>query len=53
VVKLRELEDSLLNSLNHAQGNILDNENVISTLETLKKEAAKVTAEMEKSEVVM
>jgi dynein heavy chain 1 len=39
---LRELEDSLLTALNNVQGNILDDNKVIATLETLKKEAGEV-----------
>jgi len=45
-VKLRTLEDSLLEALNHATGSILDNEQVIHTLETLKQEATIVEKEM-------
>lgn len=43
IVKLRELEDSLLDALNNVQGSILESETVIGTLETLKTQAAKVT----------
>lgn len=42
IVRLRELEDSLLDSLSNVTGSILDNETVISTLETLKREATNV-----------
>jgi dynein heavy chain 1, cytosolic len=42
IVRLRELEDSLLDSLSNVSGSILDNETVIGTLETLKKEAMNV-----------
>lgn len=52
-VKLRELEDSLLDALNKSEGNILDNNALISTLETLKKEAAAIAIEVEKSEDTM
>jgi dynein heavy chain 1 len=52
-VKLRNLEKSLLNALSQSEGNILDNDNVISTLETLKKEAAEVTAKAAETDVVM
>ena len=52
-VKLRELEDSLLDALNRSEGNILDNNALISTLETLKKEAAAIAAEVEKTEDTM
>jgi hypothetical protein len=52
-VKLRNLEKSLLNALSQSEGNILDNDNIISTLETLKKEAAEVTAKAAETDVVM
>jgi dynein heavy chain 1 len=52
-VKLRELEDSLLDALNKSEGNILDNNALISTLETLKKEAAAIAIEVEKTEDTM
>lgn len=52
-VKLRELEDSLLDALNKSEGNILDNNALISTLETLKKEAATIAVEVEKTEDTM
>ena len=52
-VKLRELEDSLLDALNKSEGNILDNNSLISTLETLKKEAAAIAVEVEKTEDTM
>jgi len=39
IVKLRELEDKLLDSLNNVKGSILEDENVIKTLEKLKSEA--------------
>jgi len=53
IVRLRELEDALLNALSNVTGNILDNIQVITTLETLKAEAAVVTKEMEESDRVM
>ena len=52
-VKLRELEDSLLDALSKSEGNILENNALISTLETLKKEAAAIAAEVEKTEDTM
>jgi len=42
VVKLRALEDELLGALNNAQGNILDNEPVIKTLESLKQQSTAI-----------
>jgi len=41
-VRLRELEDSLLNTLNSSEGNIIESQSVLSTLETLKKESGEV-----------
>ena len=52
-VKLRELEDSLLDALNKSEGNILDNNALINTLETLKREAAEIAAEVEKTDDTM
>ncbi len=52
-VKLRQLEDSLLDALNGVKGNILENETVLASLEKLKKEAAEVTQKMLESEHVM
>ncbi|KAF9438119.1 hypothetical protein BGZ76_009650 [Entomortierella beljakovae] len=52
-VKLRHLEKSLLQALNESKGNILDDDKVIETLETLKREAADVTRKVEETEGVM
>lgn len=52
-LKLRHLEKSLLNALNESQGNILDDDKVIDTLETLKKEAAEVTTQVEETDSIM
>ncbi|KAF9922924.1 hypothetical protein FBU30_006961 [Linnemannia zychae] len=52
-VKLRHLEKSLLQALNESKGNILDDDKVIGTLETLKQEAADVTRKVEETEGVM
>jgi len=52
-VRLRELEDSLLNTLNQAEGNILDDDKVITTLETLKRESAEVTAKAAQTSATM
>ncbi|GAB1730251.1 hypothetical protein NU195Hw_g9200t1 [Hortaea werneckii] len=51
--RLRRLERMLLQSLNESRGNILDDENVIQTLETLKNEAADITAKASETEGVM
>jgi dynein heavy chain 1 len=52
-VHLRQLEKRLLQALNESRGNILDDDNVIETLETLKKEAAEISKKMEETEGVM
>ncbi|KAM9964742.1 hypothetical protein ACTFIW_004524 [Dictyostelium discoideum] len=52
-VKLRILEKSLLNALSQASGNILDDDSVISTLETLKKETTEIALKVEETETVM
>ncbi|EJT78073.1 dynein heavy chain [Gaeumannomyces tritici R3-111a-1] len=52
-VHLRQLEKRLLQALNESRGNILDDDNVLRTLETLKKEAADISAKMSNTEGVM
>jgi len=52
-VKLRGLEDKLLETLSSVQGNILDDDSVVKVLETLKTEASQVTSEAEKTAEVM
>jgi dynein heavy chain 1 len=52
-VHLRQLEKRLLQALNESRGNILDDDNVIETLETLKTEAADISAKMKNTEGVM
>ncbi|KAJ5177895.1 Dynein heavy chain domain-2 [Penicillium coprophilum] len=52
-VHLRQLEKRLLQALNESRGNILDDDNVIETLETLKKEAADISLKMDETEGVM
>eukprot|EP01132_Coremiostelium_polycephalum_P002127 gene2127-2619_t len=52
-VKLRTLEKSLLNALSQAQGNILDDDSIITTLESLKREAAEIAQKVEETDVVM
>lgn len=49
----RHLEKSLLQALSESKGNILDDDNVIETLETLKKEAAEVTQKVEETDTIM
>lgn len=43
----------MLDALNKSEGNILDNNALISTLETLKREAAEIAAEVEKTDDTM
>ncbi|KAJ3021261.1 hypothetical protein HKX48_008890 [Thoreauomyces humboldtii] len=52
-LRLRHLEKSLLQALNTSKGNILDDDTIISTLETLKQEAAEVTRKVDETDVVM
>ena len=52
-IHLRQLEKRLLQALNESRGNILDDDNVIETLETLKKEAAEISSKMTETEGVM
>lgn len=51
--RLRRLERMLLQALNESRGNILDDENVINTLEKLKNEAAEITTKASETEGVM
>lgn len=53
VVKLRELEDELLTRLSKSEGNILENEEMIASLENLKNKAGVVQEEMKQSDAVM
>ena len=50
---LRQLEQRLLQALNESRGNILDDDNVVQTLETLKKEAGIISRKMNETEGVM
>lgn len=52
-VHLRQLETNLLQALNESEGNILDHDGIIDTLETLKVEAAEVTRKVEETDAVM
>ncbi|CAG8531180.1 10166_t:CDS:10, partial [Acaulospora colombiana] len=52
-LKLRHLEKALLQALNESKGNILDDTKVLDTLETLKKEAADVTRQVEETDSIM
>ncbi|PSN61624.1 hypothetical protein BS50DRAFT_680599 [Corynespora cassiicola Philippines] len=52
-VHLRQLEKRLLQALNASRGNILDDDHVIETLETLKNEAADISAKVSETAGVM
>ncbi|GAM88599.1 hypothetical protein ANO11243_066330 [Dothideomycetidae sp. 11243] len=52
-LRLRHLEKELLRALNESQGNILDDDKVIQTLEVLKKEASEITAKAAETDGVM
>ncbi|KAI0762764.1 dynein heavy chain protein 1 [Fomes fomentarius] len=52
-LRLRTLEKLLLQALNESSGNILDDDKVINTLETLKREAAEITRKVEETDIVM
>ncbi|GJN87844.1 hypothetical protein Rhopal_000799-T1 [Rhodotorula paludigena] len=51
--RLHQLEKKLLSALNDSQGNILDDDKVIATLETLKREASDVTRKAEETDTIM
>jgi dynein heavy chain, axonemal len=48
---LSTLEDSLLRELSNSSGNMLDNEELISTLENTKTKAAEVTSKLELADI--
>ncbi|TPX53424.1 hypothetical protein SeMB42_g00788 [Synchytrium endobioticum] len=52
-LRLRHLEKALLQALSESKGNILDDDNVMVTLETLKQEAGEVAAKMDETDAVM
>lgn len=52
-VKLRALEEMLLNKISAVQGAILDDDSVINALETIKSEAADLNQEAQSTELVM
>lgn len=52
-VKLRGLEDKLLDELNASEGNLLENDKLIATLETLQGEAKKIQKEMDDADQTM
>ncbi|KAL3873221.1 hypothetical protein ACJMK2_036362 [Sinanodonta woodiana] len=52
-LRLRQLEKSLLQALNEVKGRILDDDSIITHLETLKTEAAEVARKVEETDVIM
>jgi len=52
-VKLRQLEDQLLNELTESEGNILQNNKLIQTLETLQNEAKEIAKEVAQADETM
>lgn len=48
---LQALEDTLLRELSNAQGNILDNSELIATLESAKLKAVEIAEKLEASKV--
>lgn len=52
-LRLRQLEKSLLQALNESKGKILDDDSVITTLETLKREAADIGQKVEETDKVI
>ncbi|VDL93852.1 unnamed protein product, partial [Schistocephalus solidus] len=52
-LRLRHLEKDLLQALNEAEGNLLDDDKIITNLETLKKEAGEVAKKVEETDAIM
>ncbi|CAK8687664.1 unnamed protein product [Clavelina lepadiformis] len=52
-LRLRQLEKSLLQTLNDVKGRILDDDRIITALEDLKNEAQEVEKKVEETDVVM
>ena len=52
-VRLRDLEETMLSTINAAKGSILDNDDVVSGMEKLMKEGAEVSIQIEKSAEIM
>jgi len=53
LLRLRQLEKSLLSALNEAKGRILDDDSIITHLETLKHEAEEIAKRVEETDVTM
>ncbi|KAI0242051.1 dynein heavy chain [Massospora cicadina] len=52
-LRLRHLEKSLLQALSESKGNLLDDDTVIDTLETLKREAGEVARKVQATDAVI
>lgn len=52
-IHLRRLEKQLLTALNESRGNILDDDAVVDTLETVKKEVGEITTKVAETDGVM
>ena len=52
-LRLRQLEKSLLGALNESKGRILDDDSIITHLETLKREATEIAKKVEETDIVM
>ncbi|XP_045114160.1 dynein heavy chain, cytoplasmic-like isoform X3 [Portunus trituberculatus] len=52
-LRLRQLEKNLLQVLNDSKGQILDDDSVITTLETLKEEAADISLKVQETDKTM
>jgi len=53
LLRLRQLEKSLLSALNEAKGRILDDDSIITHLETLKHEAEEIAKRVEETDATM
>lgn len=52
-IRLKLLENNLLNVLSETKGNLLDNEELVTTLETIKVESAEIKVKVEETADVM
>lgn len=52
-LKIRQMEDELLQKLSESKGNILDNSDLINTLDVLKENGQKIMEEMAKSNEIL
>ena len=52
-VRIRELEESLLDKISAVHGAILDDDSVVNTLESIQSEATELSKEQEKTQSIM